>query len=110
MKCKVTRKEVKNNYPKIVGISYCQAQNLLSFYEPFAYNLGTFGWNCNYYDINGACVCTGYKPHGNVDFDNKELNELENKARNIDYRLSYENRRKIIIEMFESWVEKVTEG
>lgn len=110
IKFKTTKKEIKNNYSKIIKIGYCQAQNLLRDQEPFAYKAGMLGWDCDFYDINGVCVCTGYKAFGNVDYDNNELRELEKKARDIDYRLSYEAKKEIISEMLDSWVNKVVEG
>lgn len=64
MKYSTTQKNIRNTYAVIFSIPYCNAQNLLSYEDPFAYNHGVYGWNCDYYYIDGVCICTGYRPHG----------------------------------------------
>ena len=59
LKIRTTKKEVKENY-YILGVSYCGLQSLLSYKSPIAYSAGRDGWACDYYDINGVIISTGY--------------------------------------------------
>ena len=89
MKCRVTAREVRNNYRNIVSIGYYQAQYLLRYEIPFAYSAGVYGWNCDYYDIDGVCISTGCRPIG----------------KSVDYATleSYESTAETVIRMFDSW-------
>ena len=62
MKFKTTKKEMKENYDQILGIGYCNAQHLLKFENPIAYSTRSEGWACDYYDIDGILISTGYAP------------------------------------------------
>lgn len=62
MKLRVTKKEMREGYDKVLRIGYCNAQNLLNYEQPFAYSAGRYGWCCDYYDINGVLISTGYSP------------------------------------------------
>jgi len=62
MKLKASKKTIKDGYYKILSIGYCDAQYLLSEENPFAYSSGSYGWACDYYDIDGVCISTGYSP------------------------------------------------
>ena len=65
------------------------AQAHLRYETPFAYSSGAYGWNCDYYDIDGVCISTGYRPIG----------------RGVDYIAlkSYESTANTVIRMFDSW-------
>lgn len=64
-KYKATRKEMKKSYDKIICVNYCGLQNLLRFQEPFAYSSRVEGWACDYYDVDGVLISTGYAPIDN---------------------------------------------
>lgn len=74
MKLKATKKEIKEGYYKIIGVGYCEAQHLLNYRSPFAYSAGYYGWSCDYYDVDGVCISTGY-------------NYIDNKHTKADYEL-----------------------
>lgn len=61
MKLKTTAKAIRNGYHRIVRIGYCEAQFLLKYRSPFAYSAGVYGWNGDYYDVDGVCIATGYR-------------------------------------------------
>ena len=82
MKCKVTMREVRKNYRTIIAIGYCEAQYLLQYETPFAYSAGVYGWDCDYYDIDGVCISIGYRPIGKP-IDYEKLREAEAAAREI---------------------------
>jgi len=87
MKVKVTKKAVRENYHKIVTIGYCDADALLSYENAFGYSAGVYGWCCDYYNIDGVCVCTGYSPikEKNTKRDYKTIDAYNQKARKITY-------------------------
>lgn len=94
MKLKTTNKQIRANFNTVVKIGYCNAQYLLSCKNPFAYSSGTYGWNCDYYEINNVCISTGYRPIGEK-LDYTLLCNLEKKARFIclDYNLDTETKK-----------------
>ena len=94
MKAKTTKKQIKANFNTVISIGYCEAQYLLQYKNPFAYNCGVYGWNCDFYEINNVCVSTGYRPIGEK-LDYNLLCNLENKARAIclDYNLDNDTKK-----------------
>ena len=60
-KIKATKKDMRDNY-FIIGFGYCQADWLLNYEKPIAYSSGVYGWECDYYDIEGVFISTGYSP------------------------------------------------
>ncbi len=88
MKFKTTTKAIKNNYSKnnIISLGYCSAYHLLKNYSPIAYTSGVYGWNYDVYEINGVCVCTGYRgmPNG-LKVNYKNLEALEKRAEKLTY-------------------------
>lgn len=107
-KIKVTRKAMKEEYSKIIGIGYCNAQYLLKFEEPFAYSTRAEGWACDYYNINGVLISTGYS---HIDSKNAKTNyettkKFEDKAREIacNYNLTYEEQKEQITSLLNEFV------
>lgn len=94
MKLKTTNKQIKANFNTVISIGYCDAQYLLSYKRPFAYNCGVDGWNCDFYEINNVCISTGYRTIWEK-LDYNLLSNLENKARFIclDYNLDTETKK-----------------
>ena len=109
MKAKVTQKYIRMVYNPIFSVGYCGAQHLLWNESPFAYNSGVYGWNCDYYYINGVCICTGYRPHGKS--TSGKTAEYENRARVImeDYTIPYDDRIEKINSIRAEWINKLLE-
>lgn len=111
MKIKATKKEIINGTYKVLKIGYCQAQYLLQYEQPFAYSVGVYGWACDYYDIEGVIISTGYSPIGDgVNF--KLLKEYEDKASRLidDYNLEYELKKKEVEKLLKEFVKKCLEA
>ena len=85
IKLKVTKKEMRKHW-YILSAGYCSMQSLLRERQPFAYSAWTDGWSCDYYDIDGVLVSTGYAPLSNKNMieDYGLIREYENKALEID--------------------------
>jgi hypothetical protein len=71
-KIKATKKDMRTNY-YIISVGYCKLQNLLRHEEPIAFSVGQYGWDCDYYEIDGVIISTGYRPimsqRTSTDFD-----------------------------------------
>ena len=111
MKTKVTLREVKNGYNTILSIDYCGLQTLLNYKSPFAYNCGMYGWNCDFYDVDGVCLCTGYRTVG-VRPDYKLIKSYEEKAEklNLNRNLSFKVKERYMAKLLSEFVTKAKES
>lgn len=107
MKTQVTKKQVKNSFLNIFSIGYCGAQHLTYYKRPFAYSSGVYGWACDYYDVDGVCLSTGYAPIGE-DVNYKLLRKYEERAEKIinNYELKYEVREKRVNKLLSEFINK----
>ena len=109
MKFKVTRKEMKENYNAIIGIGYCKAQNLLKYQDPIAYSVGVYGWACDYYDVGGVLISTGYAPIGeSPNYDVIRKYDLQAEKIGNDYSLNCEERRRRVNGLLNEFIAEVT--
>ena len=96
-KIKVTKKEMRDNY-LILGAGYCNMQFLLNYQKPVAYSAGVYGWACDYYDVNGIVISTGYSYINtkNMRNDYNLINKYEKKAEKIyyDHNLKYDTKKR----------------
>lgn len=110
MKFKATKKEMRDNYSKIIGLGYCSLQSLLSHKKPIAYSCGVNGWSCDYYVVDDVLISTGYSPLSHKGLTNiptyEERERLERLADVIryDYGKSYEERTKILDQLLLDFV------
>ena len=109
MKFKVTRKEMRKNYDAIISIGYCKAQHLLKYQDPIAYSAGVNGWACDYYDVGGVLISTGYAPIGeSPDYDVIRKYDLQAEKISYDYNLSYGERRRRVNGLLNEFIAEVT--
>ena len=111
MKAETTQKYIRNVYGDILySVSYCSAQNLLYGLDPFAYNAGVYGWNCDYYYINGICICTGYRPHGmKVDYNTLAYYDKQAEKIRMDWSIPYVDQLDQITKLRNEWIETLLE-
>jgi len=112
MKFKTTKKSIKENYNKILSVSYCNMQNLLKYENPIAYSTRSEGWSCDYYYIGGVLISEGYSPIDNKNmkkYNYDTLMEYEDKARSIiyDYSLGYEEQKKQVQNLLVEFVRSL---
>ncbi len=113
MKFEVSKKEMRNNYDRIISIGYCNAQWLLKYEEPIAYSTRVEGWACDYYDIDGVLISTGYAPltakntHSNYDIVHRYNEQAEKIA--CDCTLSYEEQKAQVNALLKDYVKEVTQ-
>ena len=99
MKFRVTQKEIKANFDKIISVPYCSLQNLLFWESPVAYTARREGWAADIYDMGGGvAIVTGYAPFGNIRPAYELLKRYEKRAESIRYSSSIpwtEHREKL---------------
>ena len=106
MKLQATKKQMRG-YNRIISIGYCDAESLLQYQNPFAYSAGINGWACDYYEVNGVLISTGYSPlssKNTVENNYKLIREYNDKARqivygNADYEVKKEQVNSLLSEM-----------
>lgn len=110
MKIKTTKKAVKDNYNHIIGIGYCNAQNLLRFSDAFGYSSGQNGWVCDYFEVDNVCISTGYSYINNVNvkYDYTLLDSYESKARDIigNYDINWEVKKEMVNQLLKDFVNE----
>lgn len=108
MKFKTTKKAIKENYGEIYRVPYCEAWHLLRGIEPFAYNSGVYGWNCDYYYINGRIICTGYRPHG--ESTRGVTNKYEEQAKSIynNNVYTYTDKMELLYNLRDQWINNLS--
>ena len=86
MKLKTTKKQIKESAYQLYAAGYCELDRLLVYQSPFAYSSGVYGWSCDYYNLDGVIISTGYSPIGEiVAYDLiKKYNNLAKKAHSRD--------------------------
>lgn len=110
MKLKTTKTQIKNNFTKIISIGYCDIQYLTYYKSPFAYSSGTYGWSCDYYDINNVCLSTGYSPIGqNVSYELMRKYELKAQKIVNDFDIKYDIKVKKVNKLLSEFVNKCYE-
>jgi len=109
-KIKITSKELKSRYPKILTVAYCTMQNLLRYQQELYYNSGAYGWNYDGYNINGVLIVTGYRTFkGTLKTNYDLINEYEEKARilNNDYNLDYDIKVEKVNNLLNEFISKL---
>lgn len=108
MKAKITQKYIRALYgSSVFSVGYCGAYHLLSGTDPFAYNAGLYGWNCDYYNFGGVIICTGYRPHGR---DCRDITGKYEKLAAAVYEnrnLSWEDRSAQIAAIRDQWIREL---
>ena len=111
MKLKTTKKAIRESNSVILNIGYCDLQHLLNYKQAFAYSSGVYGWSCDYYDIKGVIISTGYGPIG-VEPD-YNLIKAYNETANIllsDYNMNYETKKAKLDTLLNAFITKAVES
>ena len=109
---KATKKEMRNGYDKIIRIGYCNLQHLLDYAPRIAYSARAEGWACDYYDIDGVLISTGYAPLSSknvksVDYETiRKYNEEGAKLRG-DFSIPYEAKKAEAMRLLSAFVAEV---
>lgn len=111
-KFKTTRKTLVNMFPDTIRLGYCSAQFLLYYQSPIAYTCGVYGWNFDFYNVNGKGISTGYRGMFGKKVSYELTREYEKKAEMIvnDYKMPYEERRERVNNLLSEYIGKALEG
>lgn len=94
MKFRTTNKQIKNNYGYIVRVGYCDLQDLLTGCDAFAYTCGVYGWNADFFDLDGVCICTGYRSLIGERLPDDIIKKYQKKAKAIKERYNFTEYKK----------------
>lgn len=110
-KIRLTKKSLNTDYWNILGTGYCNLQFLLKFQEPFAYSTRAEGWACDYYNVDGVLISTGYSPMKSKRV--RSCYELEHEyddiARGIleDSEISWEEKEEKVNRLLRQFIERI---
>ena len=117
MKIKTTQKQIKENYSNVVGVGYCQNQELFKYFEPTFYTSGRYGWTTDVYifskNYGVFAISTGYKV---IENKNKVknyaeiLDKTERKVKNLKkrfFRMERDNKNLGRFKTFERQIELI---
>jgi|1_EtaG_2_1085319.scaffolds.fasta_scaffold84044_2 hypothetical protein len=97
MKLRATKKEIKEKAgPNLYSFGYCELDYLLKYEEPFAYSAGVYGWNCDYYNLDGVIMSTGYRPIGKL-LEYKTVKKWNKKAKAAKNQTETRNLIKLFL-------------
>lgn len=83
-KSQTTQKHIKGIYNNIIVVGYCDLYYLLWAKNADYYTAGVYGWNADIYICGwDVCICTGYRPFGNIRPDRSTLEKYEQAAEKI---------------------------
>lgn len=112
LKCKVTKKEILENYKNVIKVGYCELQHLLNYKCPRFFTAGAYGWNTNIYEISySTVIVTGYAPFGNI--SNYELTKkYEEKAEKIVYdnKLDFNKKSKKLDKLIGAYIKAILQS
>lgn len=112
-KYKISKKEMYSSYDYIISVPYCELQHLLAFEQEFAYSAWQ-QWNCDYYDVDGILICTGYNPiKAKRSKSCYEINhKYDEKARELTSKPyineeEYNNRKLMVRNLLKKYIDEV---
>ena len=111
MKFRVTQKEIKANFEKIISVPYCGLQNLLNYESPIAYTARREGWAADIYDMGGGvAIVTGYAPFGKIrpSYEMREQYETQAQKIRYDYSLTWEEQREQLKKLANEFIALAT--
>lgn len=102
---KMTMKEVKRMYENIISVGYCELCHMLQYTDRIGHTEGVYGWNANIYQLDqNTCICTGYRPFGNIDVNYGITKKYNEEARQLNAKnMKYEEIKEKLEELKEAF-------
>lgn len=107
-KIKITNKDVKNYYNRILDCGSQSAGYLLGYSSARFYNCGVYGWNYDIYDFGDTCLMIGDRTGSfGRKADYSMLHDYNEKARTIynNWDLSTEEKKNQIDNLISEFIE-----
>lgn len=103
---KISEKQVKQAFPLILAVPYCDAQTLLKFKTPVWYTAGIYGKNADVFCEDDFIIATGYRPFGKAarfvkKYEEKAVQFMA-KNKNASYKIQKKGLQKIVFD----WLQK----
>ena len=108
-KIKTTKKSILEGFNKVISVGYCRLQHLLYFKQPYSYNSGRNGWNCDFFQVDcNTIISSGYSPCGTT-VDYEIINKYDNLASEIisNREIPWVDRKNQIEELISKFIEEV---
>lgn len=100
MRLKLTKKQVVDGSASVYSVGYQRLQKTLFTIQSVGYVSGTYGWNCDVYDLGGdQTLVTGYRTFGKV-IPDEVIKECETLAENTTPLEAREHLKEWIREQF----------
>lgn len=98
MKTHKTIKSIRENYKKIFRCGYADLQYIMVHHEPYYYNAGVYGWNCDIYTYGlDLAITTGYRNMTGRLIPNELIEKYSDRAKEIlESKKHYETIREEI--------------
>lgn len=111
MKYRTTQRDVKNGYSNVIGVGYCNLQNLLSHETETAYTTRREGWAADIYDFGTVAIVTGYAPFGNIRpaYDIQKKYDTAAEKIRCNYNLSWTEQKEQLKKLIAEFIEEVTQ-
>lgn len=110
-KVKTTKQSILNAYAPnyLFKTGYCNLQTLFHYDEPKAYTCGTYGWNCDLYDVEGVGITTGYRGMVGHSIDYDIVKKYEDMASKIVYgnEVPWENKKEELHKLQIDFIKEV---
>ena len=105
MKVKITKKAVYATHKRTFATGACELHSLFSFINPYAYNSGVYGWNCDVYSYGVFAITTGYRAFG-YRLPRELVKSYETRANEILKTISnWETKKAQIMELLEQFYD-----
>ena len=107
-KSQTAQRNIKSVYNNIIEVGYCDLYYLLWAKNADYYTAGVYGWNADIYICGwDICICTGYRPFGNIRPDRKTLEKYEKAAEKIikSRKYTYETKQTKVIELLQEFIK-----
>jgi len=107
MDIQLKKKDIRDWDP--ISFWYCEIYNLTRPLNRIGYTAGTYGRNEDIYDINGATICTGYRPTGKrLKVKAGTIEKYEKRAEDILHKreLNREQRKEKILKLWDKLLKE----
>lgn len=83
MKTRISKKDLRSMYSKVITLGTQCPNNMLRFHNPDYYTCGVYGWNFDAYDIDGVLIVWGDRNTFGKRADYDRIKFYEEKAKKI---------------------------
>ena len=109
MKYKTTKKAMKEAYGRNLVSVPNGTMQIFKNISPNSYSTRVEGWACDYYEVDGLCICEGYSPVGKQILDYDECKPFRDSAERIRMFSPYDKELDELAALFKDFVATIKE-